>query len=87
MYLRNWWYCAAVSDELGTAPLGRLICDEPVVLYRKADGGVVALEDRCCHRRAPLSKGKVEGDSIKGTTERDRNGQVVSRDWEAKKDK
>jgi hypothetical protein len=32
-------------------------------------------------------KGKVEGDSIKGTTERDRNGQVVSRDWEAKKDK
>ena len=65
MYLRNRWYCAAVSDELGTAPLGRILLDEPVVLYRKSDGALVALEDRCCHRRAPLSKGKVEGDKLR----------------------
>ena len=65
MYLRNRWYCAAVSDELGTAPLGRIFLDEPVVMYRKTDGGIVALEDRCCHRRAPLSKGKIEGANIR----------------------
>lgn len=65
MYLRNAWYCAATAAELGTAPLGRIFLGEPVVLYRKADGSVVALEDRCCHRRAPLSKGKVEGDNIR----------------------
>jgi vanillate O-demethylase monooxygenase subunit len=65
VYLRNRWYCAAVSDELGTAPLGRILLDEPVVLYRKSDGALVALEDRCCHRRAPLSKGKVEGDKLR----------------------
>ena len=65
MYLRNQWYCAALSHELGTAPLGRIFLDEPVVLYRKADGAIVALEDRCCHRRAPLSKGKVEGANIR----------------------
>jgi hypothetical protein len=32
-------------------------------------------------------KGKVEGDTIKGTTERERNGEVVTRDWEAKRTK
>jgi hypothetical protein len=32
-------------------------------------------------------KGTVAGDTIKGTTERDRNGQLVSRDWEAKREK
>jgi hypothetical protein len=32
-------------------------------------------------------KGKLDGDTIKGTTERDRNGEVVTRDWEAKREK
>jgi len=39
--------------------------NEPVVLYRTQDGTPNALEDRCCHRRAPLSKGKVEGDGLR----------------------
>jgi vanillate O-demethylase monooxygenase subunit len=26
---------------------------------------VVALDDRCCHRAAPLSMGRVEGDDIR----------------------
>jgi vanillate O-demethylase monooxygenase subunit len=37
---------------------------EPVVFYRCEDGTPVALEDRCCHRRAPLSRGKVIGDRL-----------------------
>jgi len=45
-------------------PLGRRILDQPIVLYRKTDGTVAALEDRCAHRYAPLSIGKVEGDDI-----------------------
>ena len=65
MFLRNQWYCAALGHELGREPLGRVFLDEPVVIYRKDDGGIVALEDRCCHRRAPLSKGKVEGDRLR----------------------
>ena len=32
-------------------------------------------------------KGKVEGDTIKGTTERERDGQVNSRDWNATREK
>jgi phenylpropionate dioxygenase-like ring-hydroxylating dioxygenase large terminal subunit len=35
-----------------------------VVLYRKEDGTAVALEDRCCHRRYPLSDGKLIGDRL-----------------------
>jgi len=30
-------------------------------------------------------KGKVEGDTIKGTVERDRDGEKTTRDWEAKR--
>jgi len=63
-FLRNAWYVAAQADEIGRTPLGRLLLNEPVVMYRKEDGGAVALEDRCCHRRAPLSKGKVQGDLL-----------------------
>jgi hypothetical protein len=32
-------------------------------------------------------KGKVEGDTIKGNSERERDGQVRTRDWEAKRAK
>jgi vanillate monooxygenase len=63
--LRNQWYCAAFGHELKQAPLGRVFLNEPVVMYRKADGAPVAFEDRCCHRRAPLSEGKVEGDNLR----------------------
>src|SRR5215469_12618503 len=63
--LRNQWYCAAFGHELKQAPLARSFLNEPVVLYRKADGAPVAFEDRCCHRRAPLSEGKVEGDNLR----------------------
>jgi phenylpropionate dioxygenase-like ring-hydroxylating dioxygenase large terminal subunit len=65
MYLRNQWYCAALAKEIGAAPLGRVFLGEPVVMFRTPDGTIVALEDRCCHRRAPLSLGKVEGDKLR----------------------
>src|ERR1700689_3244612 len=61
-YLRNAWYVAAWSDAVGDGQLvPRTIMDEPVVLYRKADGSVAAIEDRCAHRFAPLSMGKIVG--------------------------
>jgi phenylpropionate dioxygenase-like ring-hydroxylating dioxygenase large terminal subunit len=45
--------------------LRRIILEEPVLLYRTAEGRAVALEDRCCHRQAPLSMGKLVGDIVK----------------------
>src|SRR5260221_11633112 len=65
-YLRNAWYVAAWSDDLADGQLlSRTILKEPIVLYRKSDGNVAALEDRCAHRFAPLHMGKiVNGDCV-----------------------
>jgi vanillate O-demethylase monooxygenase subunit len=61
-YVRNAWYVAAWSDDLADQQLvARTIMDEPVVLFRKADGAVAAIEDRCPHRFAPLHMGKIVG--------------------------
>jgi vanillate O-demethylase monooxygenase subunit len=65
MFLRDYWYVAAWSDEVRKVPLARTLLDEPIVLFRRSDGNVVALEDRCAHRRLPLSEGTVEGDVIR----------------------
>lgn len=59
MFIRNVWYIAAWADEVGNAPLGRKILGEDVVLFRDASGKPAALEDRCCHRGAPLRFGEV----------------------------
>ncbi len=56
---RNAWYLAAWRDEIGDKPLARTILNEPLVLFRAADGRIAALEDRCCHRAAPLSMGAL----------------------------
>lgn len=61
---RNQWYVAAYGDEIGEELFARTICGEPVVFYRDADGQVVALADRCVHRRFPLSKSSRDGDRI-----------------------
>lgn len=58
-FVHHAWYIAAWSDELEGGPLARTIMNEPVVLYRDAGGAPGALEDRCCHRGAPLSHGTV----------------------------
>jgi vanillate O-demethylase monooxygenase subunit len=65
MYVRNAWYVAAWDHEIGRDMLRRIIMDDPIVLYRRQDGKPVALEDRCCHRQAPLSMGKLIGDVVK----------------------
>jgi phenylpropionate dioxygenase-like ring-hydroxylating dioxygenase large terminal subunit len=66
MFLKNCWYVAGWSRDLLTGQLLPCrITDEPVVMYRKRDGSVVALEDRCCHRFAPLSLGRLEGDDLR----------------------
>ncbi|WP_298166002.1 aromatic ring-hydroxylating dioxygenase subunit alpha [Novosphingobium sp.] len=66
MLIRNCWYVAGWSYELEAGkPLQRMLLGEPVVLWRRSDGTVVAMEDRCVHRLAPLSHGRIEGDSIR----------------------
>ena len=59
MFLRNFWYVAAMAEELGDGLLARTILSQPLVLFRDGTGRAAALEDRCCHRNAPLHKGRL----------------------------
>jgi phenylpropionate dioxygenase-like ring-hydroxylating dioxygenase large terminal subunit len=64
-YVRNAWYVASwVQDVSSDKPYALSILDEPLVLWRAEDRWI-ALEDRCSHRLAPLSLGRVEGDSLR----------------------
>ena len=63
-FLRNCWYVAATTPELGRDLLGRTLLEQPVVLFRREDGTPVALEDRCAHRFLPLSRGYLVGDRV-----------------------
>ena len=63
-YLLDYWYLAAWSHEVGDRPLRRIFFDSELVLYRTASGEVRAMEDRCPHRFARLSGGRVVGDAL-----------------------
>lgn len=64
-YPLNQWYVAAHSKELTDTPVGRTLLNEAIVLFRKGNGQVAAVEDRCCHRHLPLSAGTVEESGIR----------------------
>jgi phenylpropionate dioxygenase-like ring-hydroxylating dioxygenase large terminal subunit len=58
------WQIAAESRQLRRAPLSVFLDDRYVVLFRAGSGAVGALEDRCAHRNAPLSAGRVCGEHL-----------------------
>lgn len=64
-FVRNQWYAAVWSGNLGDEPVGLRILDKPIVLFRTAGSGVAVLDDLCPHRFVPLRLGKVvDGDRI-----------------------
>ena len=66
MWAKNLWYVAAWDEEIpADGLLARILLNQPIVFYRDEQGQVVALEDRCCHRAAPLSKGRKEGNCLR----------------------
>lgn len=64
MYLRNTWYVAGWSKDIGRELVGLKYLGENIVFYRRKDGEPVALEDACPHRKLPLSDGTLEGDTV-----------------------
>jgi phenylpropionate dioxygenase-like ring-hydroxylating dioxygenase large terminal subunit len=64
--LKHCWYVAAWSHEVPVGTLhGLTIIGQPILIYRKHDGSLVAMADQCCHRHAPLSRGRLEGDDVR----------------------
>jgi phenylpropionate dioxygenase-like ring-hydroxylating dioxygenase large terminal subunit len=66
MFLKNCWYVAGWASEVSQHDcLARTLLNTPCVLWRDGTGKPIAFEDRCCHRGAPLSQGRREGDCIR----------------------
>jgi phenylpropionate dioxygenase-like ring-hydroxylating dioxygenase large terminal subunit len=66
MFIRNCWYVIAWDHEVAADGLfTRKVLGEPILVYCTAAGGLTAMIDRCCHRLAPLSKGRREGDAVR----------------------
>ena len=66
MFVRNCWYVIAWDHEVPQDGLfSRTVLGEAILLYRTASGEITALRDRCCHRLAPLSMGRKEGDCVR----------------------
>ncbi|TFL15372.1 aromatic ring-hydroxylating dioxygenase subunit alpha [Pusillimonas caeni] len=64
-YPLNLWWVAGRSEELEDGKLvSRKLLGTDVLLYRKSDGSVAAMEDRCIHRGLPLSMGWLDGDKV-----------------------
>lgn len=58
--LPQYWYVACLTDDLrGKQPLARSVVGVRMALFRDEDGRAAAVVDRCPHRNAPLSIGKV----------------------------
>ncbi|MXO71795.1 Rieske 2Fe-2S domain-containing protein [Altererythrobacter buctensis] len=62
--VRNRWYIAAFSHEIGREPMERTLLGIPVVMYRTQAGAPVAMYGLCPHRYFPLAQGRLDGDAI-----------------------
>ncbi|MEA5581226.1 aromatic ring-hydroxylating dioxygenase subunit alpha [Nodularia harveyana UHCC-0300] len=60
----RYWYIACPSSELKQKPVSAILASIPLVIFRTASHQVAALENRCAHRHAPMSAGKVCQESI-----------------------
>ena len=63
-YPLNAWYAAAYDVEVRQALLARMVCGTKLVMFRRRDGSVAALEAACWHRLLPLSRGSLHDDEI-----------------------
>ena len=66
MHIKDFWYVVAQSDELrSNTVLARKILSEWLAVFRDENGKPVVVQDRCKHRSAQLSLGKVENGCLR----------------------
>jgi len=63
--MRAYWYPLCRTDDLPPhRPLAATLLGDPLVLFRDETGAPRCLADRCPHRSAPLSLGRVEAGRV-----------------------
>jgi len=64
--IKNQWYGILDAKEIKNGkPIGVTRLGEKLVLWRSENGEINCIFDKCCHRGASLSAGKVMHDSVK----------------------
>jgi phenylpropionate dioxygenase-like ring-hydroxylating dioxygenase large terminal subunit len=58
--LRHYWHPVRWAIEVGNQPTATTLLDQRIVMWRGADGTLVAAQDRCPHRGTALSLGSVD---------------------------
>jgi aminopyrrolnitrin oxygenase len=58
------WYFAGPARPLSDGPASAQLGKQRLVIFRAADGRLAALDARCSHQGADLSRGWVEGNAI-----------------------
>ena len=61
---RRFWYPVIPRQQLTAEPQPFELLGEPLVIWLDSEGQPAAVRDRCCHRTAKLSLGKVDRDRI-----------------------
>ena len=78
--LRDFWYATVPIEALATGQSRSSCSGQEIALFLDKEGMPAALEDRCCHRTAKLSKGWIhDGNIVCGYHgwEYDRDGKLV----------
>ena len=60
----KWWWPVALADDARSGPLPLTLLGQSLVLWRDAAGQPVLMADRCPHRGAQLSLGRVVDDTL-----------------------
>src|SRR6187402_3721697 len=55
----EYWYVACASSQLGDKPRAVQVLDQELVVFRDGESRAHALINRCCHRGAKLSLGRI----------------------------
>lgn len=64
-FVESAWYVAGRSEEFAlNQPAARKITARPVLVWRTGEDRVAAFDDRCVHKRMPLSEGRVLADGL-----------------------
>ncbi|MFT7595798.1 MAG: phenylpropionate dioxygenase-like ring-hydroxylating dioxygenase large terminal subunit [Paracoccaceae bacterium] len=63
-FIRNAWYVAARSEDIGQRLTAAKILGDAIVMFRGAQDEPIALEDSCPHRKLPLSRGTIDGSTV-----------------------
>lgn len=64
MVEHGWWWPIAREEDLRDEPMPVRLLEQPLVLWRGASGEAALMTDRCPHRGARLSLGRVLGDTL-----------------------